>query len=86
MELSIKETAVQALQETELDLNGYDEVKQLVAKVIRYQKQLSMLVDFGQKNQDKFLSTYGIGLTEDLVKKQAKMLFEFQLKSKLFKE
>ena len=45
-----------------------------------------MLVDFGQKNQDKFLSTYGIGLTEDLVKKQAKMLFEFQFKSKLFKE
>ena len=47
LELSIKENAIQALHETELDLNGYDEVKWLVAKVTRYQKQLSLLVDFG---------------------------------------
>ena len=77
MELSIKENAVQALQETELELNGYDEVKYLVAKVIRYQKQLSLLVDFGQKYQDKWLSTYGVGLTDELIRMQAKMLFEF---------
>ena len=38
LELSIKENAVQALQETELELNGYDEVKYLVARVIRFQK------------------------------------------------
>ena len=77
MELSIKENAVQALQETELELNGYDEVKYLVAKVIRYQKQLSLLVDFGQMYQDKWLSTYGVGLTDELIRMQAKMLFEF---------
>lgn len=35
-----------------------------------------MLADFGQKNHDKFLSTYGTGLSEDFLEKHAKLLFE----------
>lgn len=45
-----------------------------------------MLVDFGEKYHDKFLSTFGTGLTDSMLTKLAKMLFDYQLKTKIFRE
>lgn len=44
------------------------------------------MIDFAHEHHDKFLSTYGSGVSEDLLAKQAKMLFEFVFKCKNFKE
>ena len=86
LDLSTKETAIQAVQEADQQHNGYDESKQLSLQLNRFQRQLSMLLDFGQKYHDKFLSTYGVGVSEDLLAKQAKMLFEHQFKNEIFFE
>ena len=56
----------------------------LTRRLLKYLRQFSVVIDFGQKNHDKYLSTYGTGLTDSLLEKQAKMLFEHQLKTKLF--
>ncbi len=84
LDLSAKETAIQALQENAELFNGYDEAQQIATRIARYSKQLTTIVDFGQKNHDKFLSTYGTGLTESLLAKQTKILFEHQIKQEIF--
>ena len=46
VELSTKENVVQILQELDQYHNGYDESIPLILKITKYQKQLSMLIDF----------------------------------------
>lgn len=72
------------MQENAELFNGYDEAQTISTRIARYSKQLTTIVDFGQKNHDKFLSTYGTGLTESLLAKQTKILFEHQIKQEIF--
>lgn len=41
---------------------------------------MQLLIEIGVKNQEKFLSTHGVGLCDSIMTKFAKMLFEFQFK------
>lgn len=86
VELSAKENAVQAFQEVDQVHNGFDETVPLSLRLAKYQKLLSTVIDFANEHHDKFLSVNGSGVNDDLLKKQAKMLFEYVLKCKYFKD
>ena len=47
----------------------------MVFKIIKYQQNFIKLLNFGEKYHDKFLSTYGVGLSQSMLEKQTKMLF-----------
>ena len=66
--------------------SGYDEIKEMVFKIIKYQQNFIKLLNFGEKYHDKFLSTYGVGLSHSLLEKQTKMLFHLQMKDQIFRE
>lgn len=47
---------------------------------------MNELVKFGQRNHDKFLQTFGSGYADKMIRAQAKILFDYQLKRRMHHE